>query len=159
MLEKLAWAERCVSRMKLAAKDDAEETQDHFWSFLHASHLIWFYFGRCAVEVGHGKKEAQRLVDSWKASAISDDEAEAWNTIQALRTEDAHTQPVATDRHQVKALMIRNKKMMIRNGRMMVRHSTRYFVGHKNQRFDALRLSVISLRVLRKFVNQFDSLL
>jgi hypothetical protein len=64
MTEKLNWADRSCSRMSNAkASGDAEAVQDHFWSFLHASRLIWFYLGEFHANRGDPRGTAAQTMN------------------------------------------------------------------------------------------------
>ena len=158
MTEKLGWAQRSLERMKSAPKDDHVAVQDHFWSFLHAAHLVWFYFGRWARSLGKPKGEAKRLVARWQAHHLTPPEATVWDALMGLRSRDAHVEPVATQQRVSNALLVRDRALVVQDRKLVVVQTLRYEVEHNGQRHDAVVLCEQGVVLLRRFISEFETL-
>ncbi len=159
MSEKLDWAARCVDRM-IAAKstNNAIDVQDHFWSFLHASRLIWFYLGEFHKSRGDASGTAKTTMNTWTSTNLSPAEQRVWDAIANLRTEDVHTRPVATEQSSSRALVRRGGKLLRRNGKLCVTKIIKYNVTSGQDDFDAIDLANRGVGLLRRFVSDFSRL-
>lgn len=156
MLEKLAWAERSLARMDQAKQaSDNTAVQDHFWSLLHACHLIWFYLGEFLQSRGDPKGAAKRLLEQWQTKNLSNAEQSTWALLVALRTEDVHTKPVATGK---------KKRLVCRDGKLLVSGNigpcvvTVFVVNYDGKEHDAFHVARTGVGILRRFVEDFDTL-
>ena len=159
MIEKLDWADRSVSRMNDAiSEEDAVAVQDHFWSFLHASHLIWFYFNNFLKNRGDLKKTGVRIMKNWAASHLSASEQKAWTAIADLRNGDVHVQPVETEEQETTGLAVRDGKLLARDGKLCTVTIVTYEVSFDGNEFEAIDLATEGVELLRRFVADFPKL-
>lgn len=159
MAEKLGWAGRCVERMIAAASSkDETDVQDHFWSFLHASRLVWFYLGEFHHARGDAKGAAKITMKSWTDPNLDSDEKRVWDAIANLRTEDVHTRPVDTVERTEGHLVSRNGHLVKRNGHLCKVTATRHIVSDNSTEFDAIDLASRAIKLLTQFVEDFPSL-
>jgi hypothetical protein len=153
MLEKLGWAQRSLDRMKQTPKDDPVATQDHFWSYLHAAQLVWFYFGRWVKEAG--RTGPKGLLDQWKQRALSPKQAEIWKTLNELRDVDAHVKPVQGTSHLMRS---RSGRLRSPLGVRMAKTQRRYVVEHADKWLDVFDLCDQGVEVLQAFVADFHTI-
>ncbi|MCY2991446.1 MAG: hypothetical protein NTY19_26755 [Planctomycetota bacterium] len=159
MTEKLEWAARCVERMNVARSDkNATDVQDHFWSFLHASRLVWFYLGEFHKARGDANGAAKITMNTWTATNLSPIEQRVWDTIANLRTEDVHTRPVETEERTSGASATRGGKLLTRNGKLCIVKKVEYKVLSGTDEFDAIDLANRGLGLLQRFVADFPCL-
>ena len=161
MEEKLDWAARSVIRMNEARQGDPVTVQDQFWSFLHAVHLIWFYFGRW-VKQERPKATSKSLVQTWKGQSLSPEELNAWDQLSALRNEDAHVQPVVAREpkggHLCKDPKTGHLRKSASTGHLMRSKHKPYRVAQGVLEVELFSLCEKGMLAFRKFVNTFDSL-
>jgi hypothetical protein len=81
-----------------------------------------------------------------------------WDAIDAMRTEDVHTQPVEIEEQQSSAVGIRDGKVVVRRGKVCVIKVLKYMVESNGKDYDALSLSASAIQLLRRFVNDLPSL-
>ena len=128
--EKVDWAERSFARLEQAANQkDATAVQDHFWSFLHASQLLWFYVGRYFSSLGNAAGNAKTFVQNWVTNSLDANEQLLWHGINELRTSDVHVEPVVTEEKSETRLLVRDGKLLMRDGKLLMRTRTQYFVS------------------------------
>jgi len=72
---------------------DLTAVKQAFWTFLQAYQQIRFYHGAWLRNTNR-QNQGNRLLDAWKAKFLNAKQAEAWDALNALRTEDTHNQPV-----------------------------------------------------------------
>jgi hypothetical protein len=137
---------------------DAESLQDHFWSFLHASRLIWFYLGEFLQSRGDPKGTAALIMNGWVAKNLSADEKKVWEAIARMRTEDVHAQPVETEEKRKTALATRGGKLLTRNGKLCTVTTVKYVVKFDGDEFEAVSLSGQGIMLLKRFVKDFPVL-
>jgi hypothetical protein len=152
MLEKLGWAERSFERMKAAGPNHVI-VQDHFWSFLHAIHLFWFYFKKWSKE-NAGIESPERRIERLKTRSLNAKEIEAWSALSELRNEDVHVQPVLT-KEPGAALCVAGGALMVRHGALVVK-KTPFRVGHRGHEKDLFPLCENGITAFRKLVERFD---
>ncbi|MDA0242862.1 MAG: hypothetical protein OT477_05560 [Chloroflexi bacterium] len=155
MSEKLFWMQRSYERMK-SGSADLVEVQDHFLSFLHASRLIWFYFGFYVEASGRGKI-AGKLVDGWK-NELSIEDKKCWDVISQLRTHDIHVQPVQIKNINQPALLAFEEHLLTINGHLLSVGDWQYEVDYDDKKYDVFLLCNKGLDLLAKFINEFDAL-
>ena len=160
MQEKYAWAVRSANRMEEAYQDGPASVQDHFWSFLHGVHLIWFYFGRWVKHERPGAK-AQSLVEQWKTRNLSQAERAAWDQIEKLRNEDAHVQPIQARKpeggHLLKSARTGHLLKSAKTGHLLRSKRKSYRVIQGGTEVELLPLCKAGIRAFEKFVDTFDS--
>ena len=155
MNDKLLWLTRSYERM-LERIDDPVEVQDHFWSFLHASRLIWFYFGKWLND-NDRKDQAGSAVDRWKES-LEEAEAEAWDLISSLRTEDVHIRPVETKNIKKPENVTVNGAQVTVGDDPVVAGNWVYQTTHERKEVDIFSLCKTGISILGKFIHEFDRL-
>jgi hypothetical protein len=156
MEEKLAWMRRSADRIMKAGKND-DEVQDNFLSFVHASHLLWFYFGQWAADVRAGSS-AKTLVQNF-VSTLEDRSAEVWRCLDALRTEDVHTRPVQVADQGPKFLLAApGKALLAAPGRLLLAQQYRYVVSWGSKEYYVNELCERGLSVKEQFKDRFDTL-
>lgn len=155
MAEKLAWMSRSKTRI-IEHKDAPIEVQDHFLSYIHASRLIWFYFGRYLKAEGRPDK-AVDLVDKWK-STLSRRQVEIWDFITELRTEDVHTQPVPVKNTQKPGVLAVNGKVLMIGGKLLKVGNWQYKVDVGGTKEDVFSLIEESFPLFEKFIDEFNTL-
>ena len=159
MTEKLDWAARSVLRMNDAkSKKDAVAVQDHFWSFLHASRLVWFYLGEFIQTRPNFSRTAGEIMDCWTASHLSAPEQTVWGAIADLRTQDVHTRPVETEEQQTTSLAVRDDKLRVRDGKLLAVKIVKYNVSFDGDELDAIDLATKGVGLLRRFIADFPQL-
>ena len=159
MTEKLGWAARSCSRIDDAKTvKDAESVQDHFWSFLHGSRLIWFYLGEFLKNRGDPKETAARIMNGWVGTNLSIGEQKIWKAVAELRTEDVHTKPVETEEKQTVAIASRGGKILARNGKICSVKVVKYVVQFDGDEYDAVTLANQGIKLLQRFVTDFPTL-
>ena len=153
MQEKVAWATRSLERMRLAkTAKNRVDVQDHFWSFLHAAKLVWFYFGGWVDQNPTGRS-AKTRIKPWEQSLAPDEQA-TWSTVHALRDADVHVQPV--DANRQRGIAVRDRGVVVSwRGVVVVE---RYVVNHDGREIDAFKLCENAIPLLRRFVADFDKL-
>jgi hypothetical protein len=135
--EKLSWAERSVQRLSDATKEkDAIAVQDHFWSFLHASQLLWFYIGRYFESNGYNAGSARAFVQNWVMKELDSTQASLWSVVNSLRSADVHVEPVVTTPKTETRLFAREGKLLVRDGKLLVRTDTNYFVSFQGVQYE-----------------------
>jgi hypothetical protein len=107
---------------------DATGVQDHFWSFLHASQLLWFYVGGHFKFMGANVGSAKAFVQDWETSALDEDEKAIWKAVNDLRTSDVHVEPVVTEEKPETRILMRDGKILISEGKILCRTTIEYFV-------------------------------
>ncbi len=158
MAEKLAWAQRSLDGMKAAKDGNAVLVQDHFWTFLHASHLLWFYFGKWVRESG-AKKTAANLLKEWQDRRLTPDELAAWDSLASLRNEDVHVQPVMAEKPRGAGIMVSKEgKIMVCKHGIMVSKEKPYRVKQGGVELELFALCEAGMRALCKFVDEFDKI-
>lgn len=159
MQEKLACAERSLTRMTKAITDDPISVQDHFWSFLHAIHLIWFYFGFWVKNSGQ-MKNSKQLIEKWKACRLPEEDQCVWNTLGNLRDEDAHVKPVVAKTPKGSRPLFDDKTgrplFSDKSGKMLCSESKPFRVIQDGKEHGLLTLCQNGLAVFQKFVSEFD---
>jgi hypothetical protein len=155
MEEKLGWARRSLARMRAEAERDQIDLQDHFWAFLHAAHLVWFYFGRWAK--ANRDAGAKDLVKRWEAS-LSASDAQVWATLHSLRTTDVHVRPVPTKRVSVTSRITLDGLPISLNGDPIVITQVTHQVEFGATTIDIFDLCERGQEVLRLFIAEFDRL-
>jgi hypothetical protein len=159
MFEKLAWAERCLQRMQDAkARGDTVAVQDHFWSLLHASRLIWFYLGEFVSSRGDPRGTAARLMNDWKSRTLNTTEQEHWGLLADLRTEDVHTKPVTADKQDRTSIAMRGGKILVSPQGICMAKITKYVVIYDDTEYDAFHIAESGVKLLKRFVADFKSL-
>ena len=156
MIEKIGWAERSVTRMRESNRAPCE-FQDHFWAFLHASRLIWFYFGRW-LDCNGAKGQAGEMLDYWKERHLRASDRRAWDAVTSLRTADVHVKPVPVTPRESKAIGIRGGKILVCAGKVVAVSTLTHRVEHDGESLDCLRLATRSLELLTQFAARFDQL-
>ncbi|MBT9551799.1 MAG: hypothetical protein IV088_13180 [Hydrogenophaga sp.] len=155
MLEKLAWMRRSTERIRANLSNPAD-VQDHFLSFTHASHLLYFYFAGWAKGAGKASN-AKALIELYLAS-IEPKAAEVWRCLQELRTEDVHINPVSIiNTEQPGALMLDGHELLL-DGYQLMAGEYRYVVQCAGTTFDVLDVCETGLEVKRRFCDEFDSI-
>ena len=155
MLEKLGWMQRSFARMKTDL-DSAEDVQDHFLSFLHASHLLYFYFARWAKNIQRPENPSLLIVKY--ISGLSATDAGIWNCLHELRTEDVHTQPIRiSNPERPGALCVDGQEFLV-DGYPILIGDYRYVVQHSGSSHDLLKLCASCLVVKAKFCRDFDEI-
>lgn len=114
--QKIGYARRSVERMEASiATGAAADAQDHFWSFINASKLHWFYLGKVVNELGLAKGTAGQLVDEWKAN-LSSAEMELWETLSEMRNADVHVSPVEAQKKLVDSGLLYQDGSLLMSG-------------------------------------------
>ena len=153
MQEKVGWAARSLERMKQARRDNNTiDVQDHFWAYLHAAHLVWFYFSQWAKQSPRHSETTKTRVRKWEQS-LSYAERTTWSALTSLRNEDVHVQPVSTSRHG--AIAVDGGAIVVQEGAVVVVVS--YRVYHDGRQLDAFQLCEDGLPVLNRFIAAFPS--
>jgi hypothetical protein len=153
MREKLAWAQRCITRMRIASAEHNQlDFQDHFWSFLHATRLIWFYFARWTKSVG--AENARSLATRWELK-LSESEKRFWKAMQDLRAEDVHVQPVSTSLLSSTKPITYEGLPVTLEGKRIVMTTVTQQVEWKDEQLDALELSDRGIALLQRFTDEF----
>lgn len=155
MLEKLAWMNRSMERMQVSLANPTE-VQDHFLSFIHASHLLFFYF--CDwVKAADKTDSAKTLVRRYVASLLPK-EAAIWKCLEKLRTEDVHINPVNIANVEIPgAVMLDGYGILIDEKQLLV-GAYRYVVMCAGTCVDVLEICEIGLEVKNRFCKEFDSI-
>lgn len=154
MQEKLAWMARSKGRIGNALSSP-DEVQDHFLSFIHAAHLLFFYYCRWAKTKGWRDGEAKRRIGRFTAAMTSTDAA-VWNCLQDLRTEDVHTQPVkVANTEQPGALMLEDQLILLNDMKMVV-GDYRYTVTYGGSDVDVMDLCTKGLVLKQRFCDEFE---
>lgn len=155
MLEKLAWMKRSVERMR-ASLANPTDVQDHFLSFVHASHLLFFYF--CDWVENTGKTVGAKELIQRHVSSLQSKEAEVWECLKALRTEDVHISPVKiANTEKPESVMIDGYEILI-DGQQLLVGEYIYVVECSGTSFDVLEICDIGLEVKSHFCYEFDSI-
>lgn len=158
MQEKLAWAERSFKRLVEDATLNPDSVQDHFWSMLHAVHLLWFYFGRW-VKIDRAGASAQHLIKMWKRNRLTVSELQAWDCLGSLRDFDAHVQPVVPKKPEGSHLLCDRKTGRLlcsaKTGRLLCSKSKPFRVVQDGLEVDLLPLCENGLAAYRKLVQEF----
>lgn len=155
MLEKLAWMKRSVERMR-ANLANPTDVQDHFLSFVHASHLLFFYF--CGWVENSGSTVGAKALVRRYVSSLKSKEAEVWECLKELRTGDVHISPVRiANTENPGVVMIDGYEILIDGQKLLVGEHI-YVVECAGISFDVLELCDIGLEVKNHFCNEFDSI-
>ena len=153
MQEKVDWAVRSLERMRLAkTANNRVDVQDHFWSFLHAARLLWYYFGAWVKQNPTGRS-AEKRMEPWEQS-LSPTEQRTWSTVHKLRDDDVHVQPVDANRHR--GIAVRDRGIVVSGGKVLI--VERYVVNHDGREIDPFKLCEDSIPLLRRFVSDFEKL-
>lgn len=159
MREKLAWAERSFGRMTDAIDGDHDSVQDHFWSFLHGVHLLWFYLGRWVKESGGGSS-TKRLIEEWKRESLSPDESVAWESLRCLRDQDAHVEPVVPKKPEGGRLLYDPTSGKIlysaRTGKLLLSKRKPFRITQDGTELELLSVCEAGLAASQKLVRDFD---
>ena len=153
MQEKVDWAARSLDRMRLAkTANSTVDVQDHFWSFLHAAKLVWFYFGGWVKQnpTGHS---AKARIKPWEKKLTSD-EQDTWATVHKLRDADVHVKPV--DANRDRGIAVQDRGLVVSGRGVVV--VERYVVNHDGRQIDAFKLCEDSIPLLCRFVREFETL-
>jgi hypothetical protein len=155
MNEKLSWMMRSQERM-LEHIEDPVAVQDHFLSYIHASRLIWFYFGRYLKAINREGK-AGDAIDTWKLS-LSPEELDVWDIASSLRTEDVHVQPIKIENTgQPSALTIGGSALTIGGSRLVI-GKWRHEVDFKGEPRDIFFIVEKTVPLFKKFIDEFGEL-
>ena len=156
MLEKLVWAERSFNRMTESMDEDPVSAQDYFWSFLHATHLLWFYF-KDFVNQTDLERSAKSLIQDWKGKQLSPEEVSAWDDIFDLRDVDVHVKPVFTEKGGGKIRCGPSGfPMCSATGQILAKKH--YMVLQGKKEIKLLPLCENGLAGFKKFVEEFDTI-
>ncbi len=155
MLEKLAWMKRSTERIRLGLNHPAD-VQDHFLSFIHASHLLFFYFGGWVKDIGKAPS-AKELIEQYVAS-LDLDSATIWKFLQNLRTEDVHTKPVTIVNIESPGALTFKGQTLTLNGAQLMFGKYRYVVELSGTSHDVLHVCDVGLAVKGRFCEEFDSI-
>lgn len=153
MHEKLSWMERSLQRMQ-SNLGRHEEVQDHFLSFVHASHLLWFYFARWAKQPAIGKMPRE-AIGRYVASMLPD-AREAWDFLDRVRTEDVHTKPVKLIGTEHPTPLLINGLALQIDGHDLMIGEYRYEVEFDGKVFDALLVCAKVLDLKKQFSFEFE---
>ena len=156
MYEKHGWMRRTYSRMR-DCEDDPVSVQDHFWTFIHAAQLIWYYFGRACKSA---TLPSERLINEWKERCLQKDEQKAWDTINSLRNEDVHIKPVKTKKEsEPDNVVVGGQQVVTSAGESVVVGTWQYSVNSSEGEWDIWQLCETVLSVKEKFIDQFTDLI
>lgn len=156
MLKKLDWMQRSADRLKKELANPTE-VQDHFLSFAHASHLLFFYFARWLKfngRDGSAKPLIERYVNSLEPEA-----ALIWKCLQEVRTEDVHVKPVKIANTQRPAALMFNGERIFFNEHPLMFGEYRYVVECAGNEIDVLHLCSLGVEVKQQFCNNFHRIL
>ena len=154
--EKVDWAERSLARLEEAAiQKDAVAVQDHFWSFLHALQLMWFYIERYFSSIGSSGGSSKTFVQNWITNTLDTDEQLLWRSINELRTSDVHVGPVVTEEKTEAQLLARDGKLLIRDGKLLARTRTQYVVTIQGSAYECQEIARRWISLARRMVEYF----
>ena len=155
--EKVDWAERSLARLEHALNQkDAIALQDHFWSFLHASQLLWFYVSRYFTAIGSSGGSAKSFVQNWVTNCLDDNEQIVWKGINELRAFDVHVEPVVTEQKMETRVIVSDAKVLMRDGKILVRQRTQYFVELQGTRYECQELAKQWIRLARRMIEHLN---
>ena len=160
MVEKLGYAKRSFDRMKESKDSRPVDVQDHFWSYLHAANLIWFYFGRWVNEQRiHGAKP-KKLVEKWKKKTLNSEQVDVWNLIIDLRKRDAHVEPVPAKKQERNDILTDSmgRRIVNADGKQVTVKFESCLVRLNGKEIDIFEFCEQGIAILEMFVGDFESL-
>jgi hypothetical protein len=157
MNEKFGWMRRSKDRMQ-EQKEDPLNVQDHFWSYVHASQLIWNYFGSYCYSHGLPKGQPGILVNAWKDEFPADKNSlrEAWKILNSLRNEDVHVEPVETIQTERAEFVTHHGEPVTYQGELVTHGDYKYKVVHDSVEYDVWELTAEGIEVMGLFIAEFS---
>ena len=152
---KLAWIHRTIGRMRRAnrtrsvADDRRVEIQDDFWTFLHASRLVFNYYQTWS---GLTRKRAIRFTARW-AETLDPNDQDVWTALHELRDGEVHVRPVAVD-GIAEGVVVDGEDVVVDGCDRVV--ITRYVVEHEGKEIEVHRFCATAVGLLERFANEFD---